>query len=200
MNRCLLHLLILALATFAVFVPEAGADFYKYVDDNGVVHITNAPTSSDYTWIMSEERGSKDGRAWRGTYSRSYVERLIEEKAIAYGVDPALVRAIVKAESDFDPHAVSSAGARGLMQLMPATARLMGVEDINDPEENVEGGVRYLTRLLRRFDWSVPLAVAAYNAGETAVLKYGDIPPYTETQDFVKRVLRFQSIYRGLPY
>jgi soluble lytic murein transglycosylase len=112
-------------------------------------------------------------------------------------VDPTLVKAIVKAESDFDSMAVSRAGAKGLMQLMPETARRMGVKDIYDPEENVDGGTRYLSSLLRLFDGRVPMAVAAYNAGESAVLKYGDIPPYSETQRYVKKVLYYYDYYSG---
>ena len=184
----------LSLALSVAFLATARADFYRYVDGNGVVHITNTPTSGRYEWMMSERGDTPPARV---SYRRGEIERMIHEKAILHGVDPALVKAIVKAESDFDPAAVSPAGARGLMQLMPRTARLMGVRDIDDPEQNVEGGIRYLTRLLRKFDWSVPLAVAAYNAGETAVARHGSIPPFEETRDFVKRVLSYQGLYRG---
>lgn len=188
-----LHITLVSLLLLAV-AGVAHADFYKYVDENGVVHITNVPTSNSYMWMMDEMSPSHDRPR---VFVRGDLDRIIHEKSILYGLDPALVKAIVKAESDFNPDAVSPAGARGLMQLMPETARLMGIADIDDPEENVEGGIRYLTRLLKRFDWSVPLAVAAYNAGETAVATYGAIPPYEETRNFVKRVLRYQKIYRG---
>jgi soluble lytic murein transglycosylase len=157
---------------FLISVPQkARADFYMYVDEEGVTHITNVPTSSKYKWVMSAS-----------------------EK---WGVDPVLVKAVIRAESNFNPDAVSRAGARGLMQLMPETARLMGVKNINDPAENVEGGVRYLKKLLKSFHWDVTLALAAYNAGEAAVRKYGGIPPFTETVNFVKRVLSNWKSYRS---
>lgn len=171
------------------------ADFYRYVDDDGVVHITNVPTSSKFTWIMREQRLGKEGgsRAFYG--GTSAYEDIIYLASMKYGVDPPLVKAIVKAESDFDTFAVSSVGARGLMQLMPETARLMGVKNIHDPAENIEGGTRYLSGLLEKYDWEVSMAVAAYNAGETAVNKYDAVPPFKETQDFVKKVLRYYRLY-----
>jgi soluble lytic murein transglycosylase len=175
-------------------VRPADAAFYRFVDEHGVVHITNVPPTADYIWLM-EESGEREG----GTryHTRSDYEELIFDKSVLFGVDPALVKAIVKVESDFDPDAVSPAGARGLMQLMPETARFLGVRDIDDPEDNVEGGVRYLSRLLDRFESRLPLVVAAYNAGETAVIKYGAVPPYSETREFVRRVLHYHKIYRG---
>ncbi|MCS7235347.1 MAG: lytic transglycosylase domain-containing protein [Armatimonadota bacterium] len=113
---------------------------------------------------------------------------LVERVARRYGLDPALVDAVVRAESGYDPHATSPAGAMGLMQLMPATARALGVVDPYDPVQNVEGGVRYLRGLLDRFG-DVTLALAAYNAGPGAVARYGGVPPYRETRAYVDRVL-----------
>ncbi|MBI5641890.1 MAG: lytic transglycosylase domain-containing protein [Deltaproteobacteria bacterium] len=187
---------LLFLPVIFMLVSAAHADFYKYTDENGVVHITNVPTSSNYKWMMSERNSGPRNASYRIS-SNSRFEDIIYNTSQRYGIDPKLVKAIVKAESDFDARAVSVKGARGLMQLMPETARLMGVRDIHDPEENVEGGIRYLSKLLKMFDWKVPLAVAAYNAGENAVLKYGSIPPYSETQTYVKRVLYYYSQYRG---
>jgi len=117
------------------------------------------------------------------------VDTLINKYAVAYGVDPALVRAVMRNESGFNPGAVSPKGAQGLMQLMPGTAALMGVRDPFDPEQNIAGGVGYLRRCLDRFGHNVPLAVAAYNAGPEAVAKYCTIPPYQETQLFVNNVM-----------
>lgn len=117
------------------------------------------------------------------------VEGLINKYAGAYGVDPALVRAVMRNESGFNPDAVSPKGAQGLMQLMPGTAALMGVRDPFDPEQNIAGGIGYLRRCLDRFGFNVPLAVAAYNAGPEAVARYCTIPPYQETQTFVNNVL-----------
>ena len=122
-------------------------------------------------------------------------DEMITSAAEKYGIDPTLVKAIVKAESDFDQYAVSKKGATGLMQLMPETASRMGVRNIHDPEENVEGGIKYLSKLLNMFNWQVPLAVAAYNAGENAVIRYGTVPPYAETQTYVKRVLKYYNAY-----
>ncbi|MBI5902060.1 MAG: lytic transglycosylase domain-containing protein [Deltaproteobacteria bacterium] len=175
----------------------ACADFYRYVDDEGVVHITNVPTSSKYMWMMNERKGPRIPASLSRTSTKDY-DVIIRDTASRYGIDPKLVKAIVKAESDFDAGAVSSKGARGLMQLMPETSRLMGVKDVHDPEDNVEGGIRYFSRLLKMFNWNVPLAVAAYNAGENAVQRHGNkVPPYSETRSYVKKVLYYYSVYKG---
>ena len=123
-------------------------------------------------------------------YTGSFSD-LIEETAAKYGVDASLVEAVIKAESNFNPDAVSSAGAMGLMQLMPATASGLGVTDAFDPEQNVDGGVRLLSQLLNMYDGNASLALAAYNAGPGAVNTYGGIPPYQETQVYVQRVLQY---------
>jgi hypothetical protein len=127
------------------------------------------------------------------------VDGLINKYALAYGVDPALVRAVVRNESGFNAGAVSPKGAQGLMQLMPGTAALMGVRDPFDPEQNIAGGVGYLRNCLDRFGHNVPLAVAAYNAGPEAVAKYCAIPPYQETQAFVNNVMGSYGAYGGKP-
>jgi len=125
------------------------------------------------------------------------IARTIDESAARYGVDPALVRAVVANESSFDPYATSKAGARGLMQLMPETAARFGVADSYDPVANVDGGTRYLRELLDRFGGDARRAVAAYNAGPGAVERYGGVPPYAETQQYVGGVLATYARYRG---
>jgi soluble lytic murein transglycosylase-like protein len=126
-------------------------------------------------------------------------EWIIKEAAARFGVDSSLIKAVIKAESDFDHQAVSGKGAQGLMQLMPETCTDMRVRDPFNPEENILGGTRYLSRLLNRFDNNKSLALAAYNAGPEKVENHNGIPPYPETQTFVKRVLNYYQKYRSRP-
>jgi soluble lytic murein transglycosylase-like protein len=123
-------------------------------------------------------------------------EALIIEASKEFGVDPALVRAVARMESGFDPMAVSSAGAQGLMQLMPATARRFGVTDSYNAGQNIRGGAQYLSWLLKRFNGNLTLAAAGYNAGEGAVDRHGGVPPYKETQRYVQRVVVLADRYR----
>jgi hypothetical protein len=121
---------------------------------------------------------------------------IIIQVAGRYEVDPHLIRAIIFAESGYNPKAKSKKGARGLMQLMPSTAKSLGVEDIFDPEENIDGGVRYFRSLLDRFDGDVQLALAAYNAGSRHVRNYEGIPPFKATQRYIKKVLKFHKKFK----
>jgi len=129
--------------------------------------------------------------------SRAQLDALVRRNAAAWQIDPALITSVIANESAFDPHATSAVGAKGLMQLMPATAASLGVRDPYDPAQNVAGGARYLRSLLERFGGNVRLAVAAYNAGPAAVEKYGGVPPYAETQRYVNNVLGSLQKYRG---
>jgi hypothetical protein len=148
-------------------------------------------------WPQPTGRGFWVSRSSPGGHPDPRVDLLINKYAGAYGVDPALVRAVMRNESGFNPMAVSPKGAQGLMQLMPGTAALMGVQDPFDPEQNIAGGVGYLRHCLDRFGHNVPLAVAAYNAGPDAVARYCAIPPYLETQLFVNNVMGTYG-FRGL--
>lgn len=136
-------------------------------------HVTPAPAPP-----AAEEPVERD---------RKY-DTIIEEAALAYDVDPELIRAVIRTESGFDPLAISPAGAQGLMQLMPFLSKELGVKDPLDPRDNIFGGVKYLRKLLERHDGNVPLAVASYNAGPTAVRRYKGIPPYKETRGYVKKI------------
>jgi soluble lytic murein transglycosylase-like protein len=134
--------------------------------------------------LLAEQ--NTEGETTSGSFSQ-----LIEKAAEKYGVDPDLIEAVIQAESNYDADAVSSAGAQGLMQLMPATARSLGVTDAFDPAQNINGGVKLLSQLLNQYDGNVKLALAAYNAGPGAVAKYDGIPPYQETQKYVSRVMDY---------
>jgi len=131
--------------------------------------------------------------------NRDKYDHIISHLSNKYGVSAGLVKAVMHTESSFNPNARSPVGAQGLMQLMPATARRFNVGNAYDPQQNIEGGVKYLGWLIKRFDGNLSLALAGYNAGEGNVDKYGDVPPFRETKDYVRRVLtRYHSLYRGL--
>lgn len=178
-------------------IPESRADIYKFVDEHGIAHYTNRPSGPGYRLILRSQEARKPRRNANFEENRKRFASLIAQIAKRYGVESALIHAVIAAESAYDPDAVSRAGAVGLMQLMPATAQRYGVANRRDPLENVLGGVRYLKDLLVQFD-DLSLALAAYNAGEAAVIKYGnDIPPYPETQNYVRTVLNYYRKYRG---
>ena len=146
--------------------------------------------------VGSYGRGSNYNALARLRNRKSDFDAIIDRYAVQYGVDPVLVRAVIQVESDFNPRCVSRKNARGLMQLIPETARRYGVADVFDPEQNIRGGVHYLSDLMQMFSSDLPRALAAYNAGEGAVIRYGGIPPYEETSTYVKRAM---TVYYGRP-
>ena len=174
------------------------ADIYAFTDENGVQHFTNTPGDARYRLVLVEPKPapvSNESAAGAGAW-----QPLIRAAAERHGVEQALVQAVIQVESNFNPRAVSPKGARGLMQLMPATAQRLGVVDAFDPRQNIEGGVRYLADLLALFKHDLRLVLAAYNAGEQAVIQYGhQIPPYRETRDYVPKVLQHYQRLRGAP-
>ena len=188
--------IVLGILTLGVLVPVAPAlaDIYRYTDENGVMHITNLPTSPDYKlWIKERRVIIKAG------IDMTKYGPLIQKASDKYKVDYSLVKAVIKAESNFNHKAVSPKGAQGLMQLMPKTASTLQVRDSFEPESNIEGGVKYLKYLMNVYNGHLPLALAAYNAGEKAEAKYGGIPPYAETQGYVKRVMSLYKQYSTEP-
>jgi len=164
------------------------ADIYRYMDKNGVWHFTNIKTNSRYKLFLREPGKRPPG------YVREY-EGIINKASRRFGVDRHLVKAVIRAESDFNHRAVSHRGARGLMQLMPSTAAAMDVQDPFNPEENILGGTRYLGLLLKRFKNDMALALAAYNAGPDKVEFYKGVPPIPETRTFVKKVLYYYGLH-----
>lgn len=165
----------------------AGAAIYSFVDEKGVVHFSNVPTDPRYRRMVPSSPTRFNSKRY---------ERYIRAAAGRYAVDPHLVKAVIKAESDFNPRAVSKMGAKGLMQLMPETIRDMNVSDPFDPKDNIYGGTRYLKKMLNLFNNNLKLALAAYNAGPDRVQQFGRVPRFPETLAYIKKVLRHYKRYR----
>lgn len=177
----------LALILLCLLPARAGATIYTFVDERGVSHFTNVPNDPRY-------RPMPRSRSWNRP--TQHYEQHINKAANRFQLDPMLVKAVIMAESNFDRYAVSSKGAKGLMQLMPGTAQDMRVEDPFDPVANIHGGSRYLRKLLDLFDNDLKLALAAYNAGPETVKRTGGIPYIPETIAYVSKVLTFYKRYR----
>jgi soluble lytic murein transglycosylase-like protein len=176
------------------------ADIYRYEDDDGIIHFTDAPTDKRFKVFMRDLKKDKQLRSklqFASTVNPAEYDQIIATCAAKYGVNPSLIKAVIHAESGYNPNAISRKGASGLMQLMPSTARSLNVSNSFDPKDNVEGGVKYLRFLLDTFRGDVSLAVAAYNAGLNKVAKYGGIPPYNETRTYVNRVLSYMQSYQA---
>jgi soluble lytic murein transglycosylase len=189
-----------AVAVLAL-AQAASAEIYMYRDRQGALHFSNAPADPGYQrWAPRTGgfRGSSRRTAQDRTRRKAF-DPIIADAAQRHRVDAALVKAVIRTESDFVPYARSPKGALGLMQLMPATARMHNVWSVFDPKSNIEGGVRHLRLLLDQYNGNVRLALAAYNAGGGAVQRHGGIPPYPETIDYLERVLRFREQYLREP-
>jgi soluble lytic murein transglycosylase-like protein len=182
----------------------ARADIYKYVDRDGVIHFSNVSKKGQLVERHSETRPTPaparpatPSASSEAARNPTNYDAYIREAARLYQIPEALVRAVIRVESNFDPRAVSRANAQGLMQLIPATAERMLVTDPFDARQNVLGGTRYLRVLANLFNGNIQFTLAAYNAGENAVIKYRGIPPFEETQMYVTKVMQFYNIYRG---
>ncbi len=189
-----------AVVVALVSMPAAAAaDVYYYKDAQGVFHFTNSKVPGAILFHMdaSVEKltRSQPKPSSYAKHAGNY-ESIIQTMSDKFDVDPTLVRAVIRAESGFNQRALSPAGARGLMQLMPTTARRHGVRNIHAPEENIRGGVKHLRELLDRYGDNVSMALAAYNAGEGHVDRYRGIPPIPETRSYVARVLKYRREYQ----
>lgn len=166
------------------------ADIFKYIDENGVPRFTNIKKDTRYKLYIKVE--NKNPEVFMNKYGS-----LITQASRQFNLEPSLVKAVIMVESGFDPKAVSKKGAQGLMQLMPKTATEMDVDDPHNPEENIFGGTRYLSKLMERFDNDINLALAAYNAGPERVERYKGVPPFPETERFIKKVMSFYKQYES---
>lgn len=185
---CKIALAILPLMPLFMVITPAEADIYRYVDASGRLHFTDTPTHGRYDMYLKEKVTAEAS-------NRSYLD-IIRRHASSYHLEEALVKAVIKVESDYQPRVVSRKGAQGLMQLIPETARDLKVANPFDPYENIRGGSEYLRMMLDLFNDDVELALAAYNSGPNTVKRYGGIPPYDETRNYVKKVKHYLDYYR----
>ncbi len=188
-RKPLFHFLMFFLSI--IFIHDAVADVYMYVDKKGVINFTNVPTSTKYQLFIKELPARI-----RRNFSTTEYDPIIRKATEKYDVDFSLVKAVIEAESGFDPEAVSKKGAKGLMQIMPGNFQSLSVQDPFNPAQNIMGGVKYLQELMRRYENKLHLVLAAYNAGPEAVDQYRQIPPYEETQNYVKKVMKLYKQYK----
>jgi soluble lytic murein transglycosylase len=183
---------LLSLLFVGMLIPStAASDIYRYIDENGVMHFTNAPTSAKFKLFMRERK------LFISKLDSNQFDPMIAEASKKYGLEAPLIKAVIKAESDFDPNAISHKGARGLMQIMPMNYRLLNVENPFDPYQSIDGGARYLRDMLDRYNGKLTLSLAAYNAGPGAVDRHGGVPPYQETTEYIERVMKYYHRYKN---
>lgn len=197
-----------ALLLVVCAAPLAHASpIYVYKNGKAITFSSKPPVAGIEAKVFTGRNlGFTTYKIGRSIYNHGYSNRLnsntsydqyIKEASTEFGVDKSLIRAVIHAESGFNPRAISPKGALGLMQLMPGTARMHGVHRALEPRENIRGGTQHLAKLLRRYGGNLVYSIAAYNAGEGAVQQFGGIPPYAETQQYVRRVLALQSRYKN---
>ena len=205
---CFLRMILQCIAVAVLLAPlDAIAGIYVSVDENGVKHFTNTPTSRGYRPAVlprlntpPPDDGNPEGRVSRSSgrlvYNPMRYDRQIEQAAQRHMLDPLLIKAIIKVESDFNPAATSSKGAQGLMQLMPATADELKVWNPYNATENINGGVRYFKKLFDTYGGDITRSLAAYNAGPSRVTKDGPLPMIAETRNYIQKVIRYYQLYR----
>jgi soluble lytic murein transglycosylase-like protein len=197
------HLAGLLVLLGALTVQSACAEVYKFTDENGIIHLTNVkPVNQENVKTYNFPCYASDPKCQQLDWehiplNRQSFNEEITAASEVFSVDASLIRAIIHAESAYQPEALSPKGAQGLMQLMPATGKELQVSNVFDPVSNIAGGTKYLSILLQEFDDDIDLAAAAYNAGPGAVHKYGGIPPYKETKEYVRRINILYRRYRS---
>jgi hypothetical protein len=188
------------LAVFLLTEPlPVSADIYMYIDKDGVMHFTNMPVESEGTSVkfrFYQKEGTPEQRQHNFFDDFDNIDSYIIEAANHHDVSFPLIKAMIKVESDFNPKAISKKGAVGLMQIMPFNFKQLAITDPFDPWENIMGGVRYFKNMLNKFNGDLSLSLAAYNAGPNAVDKFGCIPPYPETINYVEKVLKYYAFYK----
>ena len=176
-----------------VLTGPVGADIYKYVDKNGVAHFTNVPTSNKFKPFFPA------GKKRRSPRNTTRFDPLIQQASQKFNVDFSLIKAVIVVESAGNPRAVSPTGATGLMQVMPENFSRLGISDPFAPDQNIMGGTQYLSRLIQRFNGNLEFALAAYNAGPSAVHRYKGVPPFQETRRYIRRVMALSRTYQDRP-
>ena len=194
MNRKNMNFFLIVI--FGVIISIAAsfpvnADIYMFIDSEGILHFTNMPSSPKYK-IFVKEYPAKPKKI----FTTNKYDDLIKKASKKHGLSFSLIKAIIKAESDFDPNAVSKAGAMGLMQIMPKNITAFNINNPFNPSENIMGGAGYFKKMLKCFDGDIHLALAAYNAGPSTVIRYRNIPPFEETENFIDRVMKYYYIFK----